>query len=72
MLIARLGVVRRPMIDEVKRLLATSPVSVLGVVVTDAALDDPGMGYGYGYGYGKSYDHSSTNGRSPLRPRSHA
>ncbi len=71
-LIARLGVVRRPMIDEVKRLLATSPVSVLGVVVTDAALDDPGMGYGYGYGYGKSYDHSSTNGRSPLRPRSHA
>jgi Mrp family chromosome partitioning ATPase/capsular polysaccharide biosynthesis protein len=50
LLVARLGIVRRPMLDEVKRLLATSPSRVLGVVVTDAAIE-PGGGYGYYYSY---------------------
>ncbi|MGI8803860.1 MAG: hypothetical protein ACR2KV_17135 [Solirubrobacteraceae bacterium] len=59
LLVARLGVVRRPMLEEVKRLLAASPSPVLGVVVTDATLE-PGSGYGYYYSY--------TYGGSPSPP----
>lgn len=50
LLVARLGVVRKQMVDEVKRLLEASPASALGVVITDASIE-PGRGYGYGYGY---------------------
>lgn len=54
--VARLGVVRRPMLEEVSRALATSPATVLGVVVTDAAVERKSGyygGYAYGYGYGR-------------------
>ena len=45
-LVARLRHVRCQMIDEVKRLLDRAPITVLGVVVTDARAE-PGYGYGY-------------------------
>jgi Mrp family chromosome partitioning ATPase len=51
-LVTRLNIVRRPMLDEVKRLLDASPAVTLGFVVTGAdsgKKDDP---YGYGYSYG--------------------
>lgn len=49
-LVVRLGVVRRQMVGEVKRLLDAAPISPLGVVITDAG-QEPGRGYGYGYYY---------------------
>ena len=67
-LVARLGVVRRQMVDEVKRLLDASPVRVLGVVITDATLDDAGTGYGNYY----DYEPPAPPRRRPARSRSHA
>ena len=49
--LARLDVVRRPMLPEVRRLLEASPVAKLGVVVASPRDDQSGVGY-YGYGYG--------------------
>jgi polysaccharide biosynthesis transport protein len=54
LLVARLGVVRKQMVDEVKRLLESCPASAVGVVITDASIE-PGRGYGYGYGYYYTY-----------------
>jgi succinoglycan biosynthesis transport protein ExoP len=51
--VARLGLVRRRMVDEVKRLLASSPASAIGVVITDAGIE-PGRSYGYYYSYGET------------------
>ena len=48
LLVARLGHVRRQMLDEVKRLFDSTPAVALGVVVTNANLE-PGRGYGYRY-----------------------
>lgn len=48
LVVARLGLVRRQMADEVKRLLDAAPIAPLGVVVTNADLE-PGRGYGYDY-----------------------
>ena len=64
--VTRLGVVRRQMIEEVKRLLTASPITVLGVVITDATLDEPGMGYG------NYYDLPAKSSRRIARPRSRA
>ncbi len=64
--VTRLGVVRRHMIEEVKRLLTASPITVLGVVITDATLDEPGMGYG------NYYDLPAKSSRRTARPRSRA
>ena len=69
-LVARLGVVRRQMVDEVKRTLEASPVSVLGVVITDAGADGASGGYGYGYGYGDYYERPASQGRRISRSRS--
>ena len=65
-LVARLGVVRRQMVDEVKRTLEASPVAVLGVVITDAGADGASGGYGYGYGYGHYYERPSLRGPADL------
>jgi succinoglycan biosynthesis transport protein ExoP len=51
MVIARLKIVRRPMLNELHRLLESSPARKLGFVLTDARSED-GYGSGYGYGYG--------------------
>ena len=48
LLVVRANVVRRPMLDEARRLLVTSRVPTLGFVMTGA--EDEG-GYGYGYGH---------------------
>jgi len=53
--VARMKVVRRQMLSELARQLATMPTPVLGFVVTDADAEAEGYGYGYGYGYG-AYD----------------
>jgi len=52
-------VVRRQMLSELDRQLASSPTPVLGFVVT-AAGDDEGYGYGYGYGsyHARPYEQS--------------
>lgn len=47
--VSRLTVARRPLLNELRRVLESSPIVNLGVVVTGAAA---GEGYGYGYGYG--------------------
>jgi Mrp family chromosome partitioning ATPase/capsular polysaccharide biosynthesis protein len=57
--VTRLQVVRRHMLGELGRQLATVPTPVLGFVVTGAG-EDEGYGYGYGYGYhAKPYEQSS-------------
>ena len=53
-LVTRMKIVRRRMLDEVGRLLRASPALTLGFVVTDADAAS-GYGYGYGYGYGKAH-----------------
>jgi succinoglycan biosynthesis transport protein ExoP len=45
--VTRMKVVRRHMLGELSRQLATVPTRVLGFVVTDAAGEDEGYGYGY-------------------------
>jgi succinoglycan biosynthesis transport protein ExoP len=56
--VARLSMVRRPQLNELRRVLASAPVAKLGVVLTGAT-----VGEGYGYGYGKA----TSNGARPER-----
>jgi capsular exopolysaccharide synthesis family protein len=51
LVVARLSEIRRPLLDELRRVLESAPVVKLGLAVTGAAADDQ-YGYGYGYGYG--------------------
>lgn len=61
-LVTRLGVVRRRMLEELTRVLGAAPASTLGVVITDATAE-PGGSYGYYYSYGEpSHSGASTNG----------
>jgi succinoglycan biosynthesis transport protein ExoP len=48
--VARLELLRRPVLDELHRVLDGSPAKPLGIVIT-AAEREGGDGYGYGYGY---------------------
>jgi Mrp family chromosome partitioning ATPase len=48
MVVTRMNVVRRPMLNELRRLLDASPAHSLGFVVTGAEGEE---GYGYGGGY---------------------
>lgn len=57
LLVVRLNVMRRPMLNELKRALDASQVAPLGFVLTQAELE---AGYGYGHGYG--YAHKSHDG----------
>lgn len=56
LLVARLKMLRKPMLKELSRLLEGAPVEVLGFVVTEAEAEDRygGYGYYYHYGYGQS------------------
>src|SRR5438132_13565442 len=47
--VTNLGVVRRPVLNELRRVLETAPVVKLGFVLTGVKADEV---YGYGYGYG--------------------
>jgi Mrp family chromosome partitioning ATPase len=51
--ITRIGVVRRPMLVELRRTLDLSSARVLGFIATGAEHEDK-YEYGYGYGYGYS------------------
>jgi len=74
--VTRLELLRRPVLDELHRVLDGSPAKPLGIVVT-AAEREGGEGYGYGYGYGYGHDaygssyKQSTNGR-PVPSSIHA
>jgi polysaccharide biosynthesis transport protein len=54
LVVARIGLIRRPMAKEFRRLLETMPAPKLGLVVTYAASFGEG-GYGSAYGYGGAY-----------------
>jgi polysaccharide biosynthesis transport protein len=51
LVVCRMKVVRRPVLNELRRVLDASPSAKLGFVLADAESED---GYGYGYGYGSS------------------
>ena len=64
--VARMKVVRRQMLNELARQLGAMPTPVLGFVVT-AAGEEQGYGSGYGYGHGyyaKPYVESEQAGRA--------
>jgi succinoglycan biosynthesis transport protein ExoP len=62
---ARLTTIRRPTLDELRRVLEGAPVVKLGFVLTDAAAEE---GYGYGYGYvGYGYAAEATGRRRRRR-----
>ena len=56
-LVARAGEVKRSMLTEVNRLLASIPTIKLGFVLTNASTRG-----GYGYGYGHGYESSQSGG----------
>ena len=51
LVVTRSGLVPRRMLQEMSRLLDSSPAEVLGFVLTGLSRSDT-YGYGYGYGYG--------------------
>ncbi len=54
MLVARLNVIRRNMLRDLhQRIVAASPTTKLGLIVTGAEVEAAGY-YGYGYGYGQT------------------
>ena len=69
LIVARLGVVRRHMLEEVQRMLDASPTPALGLVITDSSVE-PGSYEGYGYGYPSAAEESRTSRRGRKRGRS--
>jgi Mrp family chromosome partitioning ATPase len=53
LVVSRSGLVPRRMLQEMSRLLDSSPAEVLGFVLTGLNRSEA-YGYGYGYGYGRS------------------
>lgn len=49
--VTRFSLIRRPMLNELHRVLETCPAGKLGFVLTGAEMEE-GYGYGYSYGYG--------------------
>lgn len=66
LLVARLTIVRRPMLREVRRILSSSPIQVLGSVVTGVQAN---QGYGYAYSYAAADDDTSSGSVRPRRWR---
>jgi Mrp family chromosome partitioning ATPase len=66
LLLARLDVVRRPMLADLRRMLEAAPITKLGVVVA-APGDEGNLGY-YGYAYGERTP-SSRSKRRPVKIR---
>jgi succinoglycan biosynthesis transport protein ExoP len=64
--VARLNLVRRPILAELRRLLSTMPARRLGFVATGAreGKKEDAYGYGYGYSYGYSYADAPERGKS--------
>ena len=67
LLATRMEKVRRPMLTELHRIIATSPARFLGFVVTGAESEE---GYGYGYGYRSGYGYGYGYYLSPSREES--
>ena len=67
LVVTMLNVVRRPMLAELRRLLATAPAPKLGFVVTGSRGDQGGdYGYGYGgYGYGEQKEIPAAENQEP-------
>jgi succinoglycan biosynthesis transport protein ExoP len=66
-IVARLKVLRAPMLEELKRILETSLAQKLGFVLTDAQHEESyAGGHGYGYGYGARRQRAYH--RAPERP----
>lgn len=63
LLVTRMEKVRRPMLSEVHRLLATAPSVALGFVVTGAEAE---AGYGSGYSDGYGYGHAHISHQKPV------
>jgi hypothetical protein len=49
LVVVRASTIRRPVLNELQRVLTACPAAKLGFVLTGS---DEGEGYGYGYGYG--------------------
>jgi len=64
--VTKMNVVRRQMLNELARQLQTVPTPVLGFVVT-AAGEEENYGYGYGYGYGYSRPYEQTEKAAKAR-----
>ncbi|HEV2724228.1 MAG TPA: hypothetical protein VGV10_06310, partial [Thermoleophilaceae bacterium] len=58
--VARLSIIRRPALNELRRVFDGAPVSKLGFVLTGARLEE-GYGYGYGHGYGPAANGSRSS-----------
>ena len=61
LVVTRMSAVRRPALNELRRVLDQAPVAKLGFVLTGVRAQE-GYGYGYGYGYGHTFDETAANG----------
>jgi capsular exopolysaccharide synthesis family protein len=59
LVVTRMSSIRRPALNELRRVLDHSPIAKLGFVLTGVRAQD---GYGYGYGYGHTFQEAATNG----------
>jgi Mrp family chromosome partitioning ATPase len=57
--VARLNLIRRPILAELRRLLSTTPTRVLGFVATGSHEGKKEDAYGYGYSYSYGYPSKS-------------
>jgi Mrp family chromosome partitioning ATPase len=62
LVVARLSQGRRPLVDELSRVLEGAPVLKLGLIVT-------GVGPGENYGYGEGYEYGAATGRTAFSGR---
>lgn len=62
--VARLSLIRRATLEELRRVLEGAPTAKLGTVVTGATAQD---GYGYGYGYSYGGDRSGSQEKEAVR-----
>lgn len=63
--VSRLSFARRGLLDELRRVLDTTPIVKLGLVVTGVSA---GEGYGYGYSYGYGLPAAGRAGRPQQKP----
>jgi Mrp family chromosome partitioning ATPase len=57
LVVTRLSAIRRPALNELRRVMDHAPVAKLGFVLTGVRAQE-----GYGYGYGHAFEEAATNG----------